>query len=42
MIRGWLNLRMWNHGYRGLTMGLEYLGILVSVVGPGTNAPRIS
>ena len=27
------------HVYRGLTMGLEYLWLLISTVGPGANEP---
>ena len=33
----WLNPCMWNYRYRGPTMGLEHLWILISVAGPGTN-----
>ena len=31
------NLLIWNHKYRGLTMGLEYPWNLVSKIRPGTN-----
>ena len=37
----WLNLWLWNHGYRRLTMGLKCPGILESLVGLGTKPLRM-
>lgn len=37
MISSWLNLRMWDHGYKGLTLGLEHQQMVVSEASLGTN-----
>lgn len=37
MMHGWLNPRLWNRRFGGLTVGLEHPRILIYEVDSGTN-----